>query len=151
MTDYNDLIRRLRGNTGRIDYANLMSDAADAIEELQSQCDAWEITADSERNAYFHWFDSYQKDVPKWVSVKERLPEDGGSFIVYLRPFTGNTDIGYPHTDLSYATEMYFDKGQMLWVGENESYNAVLDVVNTETEYHVTHWTKMLEPPKEET
>ena len=40
MTDYNDLIRRLRGNTGRIDFANLMSDAADAIEDLLAWHDA---------------------------------------------------------------------------------------------------------------
>ena len=87
---------------------------------------------------------------PRWVHVTERLPESGGSYIVYLRPFKGKTDTDYVIGDLSYPTEMYFDKGQMLWVGENESYNAILSAVDTENEYHVTHWMPLPEPPEED-
>lgn len=86
----------------------------------------------------------------KWIRVEDRLPEDGGRYIVYLRPFKDKTDMGFTLGDLAYPTEMHFDKGQMLWVDENESYNAVLSAVNTDTEYHVTHWMPLPEPPEEE-
>lgn len=86
---------------------------------------------------------------PRWIPVAERLPENGGYYLVYLRPFTGETDIGPVSEEWAYATEMYFNKGQMLWDNGNESYNAVLSAVNTETEYHITHWMPMPEPPKE--
>ena len=50
--------------------------AADAIEELSKDRDKWKATAKEERDAYRHWFDQYQKDVPRWIPAPERLPEN---------------------------------------------------------------------------
>jgi len=120
---YDELVKRLREAPSDWYDADLHYEAADAIEELSK---------------------------PKWIPVTDKLPESGGSYIVYLRPFKGKTDLGYAIGDLSYPTEMYFDKGQMLWVCENESYNAILSAVDTENEYHVTHWMQLPQPPEGE-
>jgi len=131
---YDELIKRLRNRRicvqqlGTLNDYPLLGEAANAIEELLQKT----------------------QQLPRWIPVTEALPESGGSYIVYLRSFKGKTDLGYVIGNLSYPTEMYFNKGQMLWVGENESYNAVLSAVDTENEYHVTHWMPLPEPPKEE-
>ena len=159
---YDELVKRLRASVdGRYEKCDccpyeedypccvdcldkMHKQAADAIEDLQADKAALNGTVTNLLEQI--------KDLgkPKWIPVTEALPKSGGSYIVYLRPFKGKTDLGYVIGDLSYPTEMYFDKGQMLWVGENESYNAILSAVDTENEYHVTHWMKMPEAPKEE-
>ena len=164
---HDDLVKRLRNRriciqqSGSLDDFPLLAEAADAIEELSQAVDAiphvceccigCEVESGGCDNAFVLSPKRARKylNKPRWIPVTERLPDDGGFYIVYLRPLKGNTDLGFTLGDLSYATEMYFDKGQMLWVGENESYNAVLSVVNTETEYHITHWMPLPEPPEE--
>ena len=97
-------------------------DAADAIEELISR-------------------------VPKWISVKDRVPEQTGLYNVYLQEATSWVEQGM---EASYVTTMWFDKKQMLWVDGDDSYNAVLSAVNTNEIHHVTHWCELPEPPKGE-
>lgn len=64
---YEELVKQLRGvsryTAGTV--TDLCKQAADAIEELQRQIDAW---VEPERKALI-------KSLPKWIPVTERLPE----------------------------------------------------------------------------
>ena len=126
VTDYNNIRSRL---CNECPYKNcqpcensLKAHAADAIEELISR-------------------------VPKWISVKDRVPEKTGLYNVYLQEATSWADEGM---EASYVTTMWFDKKQMLWEDDDDSYNAVLSAVNTNEIHHVTHWCDLPEPPKGE-
>ena len=70
-------------------FARLMTQAADAIEELSKDRNNWKGTAKEEREMYWHWFDNYQKDVPSWIPVTEQLPSDFVSVQAHM------TDAGY--------------------------------------------------------
>ena len=50
----------------------IAKEAADAIEELQRQIDAW---VETERKALI-------KSLPKWISVAERLPDEDDLYLV---------------------------------------------------------------------
>lgn len=139
MTDYVDLISRLQEVPDDWPDKKLHYEAANAIFELCIEKSS--LKRDINAN-------SITVQVPKWISINERLPDDCGRYIVYLRAFTGKDNLEL-FGDLSYVTEMYFDKGQMLWVDRTESYNAILEVVDTDNEYHITHWMPLPEPPKE--
>lgn len=78
-TMYDDLIGELRTRAEFLNSARgenedsvRMVRAADAIEELQGQIDG---RIEQERKALL-------KSVPKWISVKERLPEHRGHYFV---------------------------------------------------------------------
>lgn len=81
---YESLVKQLRSGTGLPVLKSLMYEAADAIEELQKKCKNWEDTACDWRDAYHHWFENYQNDVPKWISVEERLPEPPGEEVSHV-------------------------------------------------------------------
>lgn len=78
---YEEQIKRLREKAEAFDYDGWVetaidyAQAADAIEELIKDRDNWKATAKEEREMYWHWFDNYQRDVPCWIPVTERLPE----------------------------------------------------------------------------
>lgn len=112
----------------------LMKQAADAIKELIKDRDNWKITAKEEREMYWHWFDNYQRDVPRWIPVTERLPENG-HFVLTLR---WRKDIG-----IGYLTN-YTQDGSICWVVDHDSYNRL-------SEGAITHWMPLPESPKEET
>ncbi len=88
-----------------------------------------------------------------WHRVEsfEDLPEESNTYIVYLRQGTKvETPEWMGGEPLSYVTEMAFDRGRMLWRDGDDAYNAVLAFVDTEREFHVTHWMEKPEPPKED-
>ena len=94
---------------------------------------------------------------PKWVSVEERLPEEPGEYIVYIRESLDNTRKRenkelepWEDYDLSYVYSAFFDIGQMVWDVGNTYYNAVLSVVNREKDSHITHWMPLPTKPEEE-
>lgn len=78
---YDDFVKRLREKADAFDYdgwvetATDYEQAANVIEELTKDRDNWKVTAKEEREMYWHWFDNYQRDVPRWIPVTERLPE----------------------------------------------------------------------------
>lgn len=96
--------------------------------------------------------DELQVKLPKWINVKDRLPEEPNAYIVYIQMGTGaEVPDWLGNGDLSYVTSMYFNKKQMLWFDEyDEPYNADLSLVDTVNDYHVTHWMPLPEAPKGE-
>ena len=86
-----------------------------------------------------------------WVSVFNKLPKESGTYFVYLRQ---GTEVETPDwmgaEPLSYVCEMEFDKGQCLWNDGDSSYNADLDLVDRDKEFHVTHWMNKPNPPEED-
>lgn len=126
--DYSELVKKLREHNGWA-LNETLDAAADAIEKLQKERDNWKTTAEDWRDAYYHWFENYQNDVPKWIPVTERLPESGVRVLVMRFDYVTNT----PFCDL-----LWFDKGEW-W---NRYFRG---------DYAVTHWMPIPEPPKEET
>lgn len=146
---YEELITQLRADEIPFDeLIRTMREAADAIEKLAKdleQSKNYETFWNKEAEEALRRFQVAVANNPRWIPTAERLPERGGEYIVYLHPCGDGTmdDWGYP-------TAMYFDKGQSLWTDNDISYNAVLSAVDTETEYHITHWQPLPTPPKEE-
>lgn len=68
--------------------------------------------------------------IPKWISVADRLPEEGGRYWCYLREIT---DLGASNFQWNCA------------YNEGEKRFSDCNLVNGE---QVTHWTPLLEPPK---
>ena len=142
---YDELVKRLRemsewSNIKWEDYSDdaqeTMGEAADAIEELSEDRDSWKATAKVEREAYWHWFDQYQKDVPRWIPVTERLPEKYAPVLVCYRSY--NT--GEPMADCN----AYVDgDGDWCW---HDGFPASGERVCVS----ITHWMTLPEPPKEE-
>lgn len=67
--------------------------------------------------------DAALEKVPKWISVKERLPEEAGKYIVCTRK----------KAVYCTAFRCFYDKGYFA----------------TDSTTHITHWMYMPEPPKE--
>ena len=137
---YDELIKALRNCSKAATYCNgcpydgkewavgceeeMMRDAADAIEELVS-------------------------GMPKWIDANERLPEQTGEYIVFLKASKKWIDAG---EDVSYTTAMWFFKEQKIWKEMNgdDSYNAVLSAVDTDWSCSVTHWMPLPDAPEVE-
>ena len=74
--------------------------------------------------------------VPRWIPVTERLPENG---VPALINYIGN-DGGKYHPD---GTAAWTDHGCFWWEGS-------LEDCDTEVAVPITHWMPLPEPPKEE-
>ena len=129
---YDNLINRLQEDKPS---RRMMLTAADAIEEL---CDLCASQSKDYSEAVAKYLELWAKQ-PRWIPVTERLPEEPGMYIVFLRCGAELQDTGFPE-DLSYVTAMHFDSDQRIWNDGIESYNANLDVVNKPHAYYITHW-----------
>ena len=120
MNDHIDLINALRSCNAPADYCDscpyhygsiqcldLNKNAADAIEELVGKTD------------------TLQAQMPRWISVDERLPEQNEPVIAIAKS-------AYTHVVIA-------------WVIDGQWY--------TYNDYHfkVSHWMPLPEPPKDET
>lgn len=103
----------------------------------------------------YEWYIDHAPTIPTaspWhrVESKEDLPKENDTYIVYLRQGTKvETPEWMGGEPLSYVVEMEFDREQMLWRADDDAYNAILSFVDTERDFHVTHWMEKPEPPKE--
>lgn len=109
-TYYPDLIRKLRNRrvciqaTGNLNDHGLLKDAADAIEELLSRCTECRETTDKAiDNINKAWHEKYEKDVPKWIPVSEKLPEANVD-VLALYEWTGQFHKEEKHTYICRAS-----------------------------------------------
>ena len=108
-------------------YCNaLLRDAADAIEELTLAIEKLTLIAESNERSAARWAETAGKaveQIPRWISVTERLPEKWTWVLVCFE----GADI--PSTG--------FVNSAGDWIGEDMY-----------TNYDVTHWMPLPEPPK---
>ena len=105
-------------------YNGLKRSAADAIEGLQQIAGHYEESA----HDYFKDVCYYLEHMPKWIPVSERLPEVGQKVLFSYRGC--------------------IKKRPRIFIGW---YNGKQWDSLFATEYDVTHWMQLPEPPKEET
>lgn len=135
---YEALVNRLRAEC-TLPYSAIkdMRDAADAIEKLRKELNA---VNDAHNEGYDVGYWAGRRDYePKWISVKELLPEEPYGCLAIVwdnNVMTGDTFLNY------YPEYIGFD---------GESWN---DCDGEEIPLEVVYWMKMPkipEPPKEET
>ena len=102
------------------DIAEHLRQAADAIEELSHSLDLM-----GDANA------KLRNQVPEWIPVTERLPEDGSDVFAYLKYEVGGR-----------IAAANYDKGT--WQ------DCVMGGLYRTEEGVVTHWMPIPQPPKEE-
>ena len=123
--NYDELVKDLRVLASWKPDGEVFERAADAIEELQQTANYYKGCADD-------WYKEacdYKAALPRWISVKERLPEDLDNVLVYE---DGHVFIG--HCEHFYGDEeVYVDWHDILY-------------------YPITptHWMPLTDPPKEE-
>ena len=152
---YDELVKRLREAAISADSGNEISEslyrdilqAADAIKQLSNAGSAyglgWTLGYDAGR----------EESKPRWIPVTERLPEEPGEYMVYIKdPFYKREDEDFISFDGSYVTTAFYDKNTGLWnESEISCYCANLSCVNTEKTFHITHWMPLPSAPKEAT
>lgn len=107
----------------------LMKQAADAIEELQTYADLYEnLTEESQRVAR-KVIDSY----PKWIPVTERLPSEGTNVLVYE----------FGSVEQAYTTTYTVDRS-LCWVVNGVSYHRI-----SGADCPIKWWMPLPSPPKE--
>ncbi len=128
---YDELVKRLNAYSAEHErHGGITAEAADAIEELSKDRDNWKATAKVEREAYWHWFDQYQKDAPRWIPVTERLPESVHEYVLCCGA-KGGQFVGWVGTGfITSGKVMAFKHG-----GKGR---------------YITHWMPLPQPPKEE-
>lgn len=131
---YEDLIKKLHeySNARKGEIAEITKEAADAIEELQGKTHILEKLAD-------HWCNK----VPEWIPVTERLPEKDIEVLVFaegiIEGFFGDTVIAISKR---YDFKIFTDsEGVEVWQSPWQYFL---------TDYEITHWMPLPEPPKEE-
>lgn len=81
--------------------------------------------------------DMLEQDAPGWISVKDRLPKENGTYLVFAPTYSGGSSSG-----LDCTNGVMFARWRKHWsieVGYYRRPNCV------------THWMPLPEPPKEET
>ena len=95
MRDFKKTISDLRNFNANYEANKLTNDAADAIEELLAES----VTL--------------RNQLPKWVSVEERLPEKDEMVIVYYS-WTGQSGTEYKEVSLETLDEMRYCGNKLL-------------------------------------
>lgn len=122
---YEELVKRLRADVGIDGRADMMKQAADAIEELN-------MIATSNERSMKAWAGTAVKaaeKIPRWIPVKEP-PKEGEPVFVHI-PCRYRKQESIPMI-------AFWEQGQ--WK-EYESHRLV---------YNITHWMPLPEPPKED-
>lgn len=123
---YDKLVSRIRFACEIIEgpTADLLTEAADAIEELQQTAEHYKGCSDD-------WYKEacdYKAMLPRWIPVTERLPEEDGMYLVHGTWSASGRKV----TD---TCEFYVHDGYF-----RAAWN-----------FDVTHWMPLPEPPKEDT
>lgn len=154
---YEELVKRLRERSvflfphhgeSRSYDADLIHEAADAIEELSAYAELYQNLTEKSQKTARKVIDAS----PKWISVeKDGLPSEPNEYLVYVRDGITDKQTVIPDLDidLSYVTTAYFDPNTCLWNENQEYYNGNLDCVNKNKVYYISHWANKPKPPKE--
>ena len=130
---YEELVKKLRERSvflfphhgeSRSYDADVMHEAADAIEELQNERDMYSKAMIDEHNkaAKIVW-------EHRWIPVSERLPEESGEYLVWANVRPDKDEDPVPFMIMSYFHAFYDNQ----FIVKN-----------------VTHWMPLPEPPKED-
>ena len=124
---YDELVKELRylDEYSKLIYSTpsgIFREAADAIEELQQQVEHYHGCM----NEWFEAAQEYKAEMPRWIPVTERLPEDTTEVLVCSGIFA-------PFTEVAFYDGLWYSA----WDGETEIES-------------VTHWMPLPEPPEEE-
>ena len=130
MRDYEELVDRLRAGTYTAEELSIiLPKAADAIEEQLQK--ALDVVNDAHNEGYDVGYWAGRRDYePKWISVEERLPEEGKNVLVCICA-NGKYDI----------TRGWYDKKQGF---------CCWDDAAMESADFITHWMSLPEPPRGE-
>ena len=137
MAEYEALIQNLRSideyDTG---YAKLIYDAADAIEELEKKLYCQDITTAQILDMYIPLF------IPRWIPVKERLPDNQRPVLVCVPPYTDGEEEYIGYVGMAYFT--YSPNGGF-WCGTDGNIYGAIGFIHAPA-----YWMPLPEPPKEE-
>ena len=129
MRDYATISKRLRRYSENCvaykldaDFANAVTDAADAIEELLA-----ELT-------------TIRKQLPHWISVEDEPPKENGRYLVRYKRDVNLGDEETVHEDEIRIMRFFVDDGWRYPIICNDH----VRLVNEE----VTHWMPLPTPPK---
>ena len=88
----------------------------------------------------------------EWVNSRERLPQQGGLYLVCVHVPDKDTDalgLHIEYGDRSYVDCLAFDAEQDIWQNKPwDSYNAHLDHVDTDNSYYISHWMELPDKPE---
>lgn len=131
-------------------FKRLMTQAADAIEELSKRMDESIPKSDAE-------IIIGELSKSPWIPVSERLPDVPGTYLVLVKEpkkYTESRMRGeveeWENFDFSHVEPAFYNKDQGIWGDDDDPMNANLDVVNTYEAFHVTHWMPLPKGPEEE-
>ena len=125
---YEELVTKLRNESECDEYedwvSSMLSQAADAIEELMRRCEQFQYMP-----------------LPAWIPVEERLPTESGKYLVrYIKDIDIDDGI---HDDEIKIMRYTVNAGWRFPVICNPDVRKLL------TMEQVTHWMSLPEPPKD--
>lgn len=122
MSDYKELVSRLRNLAGMLGNSayETVTEAAGAIEALQNYAELHKNITEKTLAAAV----KISKEVPQWIPVEERLPDECGHYLVFVK--------AGKYEQVTWYEIAYYD-------GKEKFYTSV------------THWMPLPEPPKEST
>lgn len=163
---YEELVKRLKHTAslyfalptdgGDLSLTRMLSEAADAIEELGREYES--VAASLTESVEL----VRKLQSPRWIPVTERLPESGVHVLLACKTLGGNKYVCdgfhtekfsqptefYENIDADYSEETdeyYFPEGWWEVIKNWDDYSCVA------IEDTVTHWMPLPQPPKEET
>lgn len=114
-------------------------------EEVLKQIDCWLMTGEYKYSNATHYLDkriSSIKPKSEWISVKDRLPDKDGKYMVWYKGEWDDCEFDVCEFDVDSKTFgfTYDDYDEM---------NSPLVCWDDDMDKYVTHWRPLPEPPKE--
>ena len=85
----------------------------------------------------------------EWISVKDRLPQENGYYLVWLKDTEPKKYYLDEVIDCSYVDQYYYDTTQMIFSGNENYFNMVLQRPQEFGVLELTHWMPLPDRPKD--